>query len=95
MYIPGGIAVGTCGGGVDADQGQVHLTPLRRLRDHTLQQGLEPAGVTPLPEAIGERRPGPELPWHLPPLPAGLEPPDHILELLPQSLGIRAVLTDR
>lgn len=29
------------------------------------------------------------------PLPAGLEPPDHALELLPQALGVRAVLADR
>lgn len=36
-------------------------------------------------------RPGAELPRHLPPLPAGLEPPDHALELLPQLLGVRAV----
>ncbi|MGQ4486775.1 TetR-like C-terminal domain-containing protein [Streptomyces sp. SAS_281] len=36
--------MGACGGGVDADQGQVHLAPLRRLRDQVLQQGFEHSG---------------------------------------------------
>lgn len=37
----------------------------------------------------------PELPRCLPPLPVGCEPPGHALDLLPQSLGLRAVLADR
>ncbi len=45
--------------------------------------------------AVVGGRPGAELRRHLPPLPARPEPPDHTLELLPQPLGVRAVLTDR
>jgi hypothetical protein len=85
---PGSVVVSACGGGVNADQGQVHLTPLRGFRDQALQQGLEDAGVTPLPESVVDGRPGAELLRHLPPLPAGPEPPDHALELLPQPLGV-------
>lgn len=93
---PGRVVVDPGGGGVDADQGQVHLTPLRGFRDQAaLQQGLEDPGVPPLPEAVVDGRPGAEIRRHLPPLPARLEPPDHALELLPQSLGVRAVLADR
>jgi hypothetical protein len=91
---PGSAVVSACGGGVDADQGQVHLTPLRGFRDQALQQGLEDAGVTPLTEAVVDGRPGAELLRHLPPLPAGPEPPDHALDLLPQPLGVRAVPAD-
>ena len=58
---PGGVVVGPGGGGVHADQGQVHLAPLRGLRDQALQQGLEDAGVAPLPEAVVDGRPGAEL----------------------------------
>ncbi|MEV0974208.1 hypothetical protein [Microtetraspora glauca] len=36
---PSRVVVSARGGGVDADQGQVHLTPLRRFRDQALQQG--------------------------------------------------------
>ena len=64
--------VGSGGGGVDAEQGQVHLTPLRGFRDQALQQGLEDADVTPLPEAVVDGRPGAELRRHLPPLPVVL-----------------------
>lgn len=92
---PGCVVVSARGGGGDAHQGQVHLTPLRRFRDQALQQGLEDTGVTPLPEAVVDSRPGTELLRHLPPLPARLGAPDHPLELLPQPLGIRAVLADR
>jgi hypothetical protein len=86
---------GPDGGGVDTDQRQVPLTPLRGFRNQALQQGLEHAGVAPLPETIGHRRPGTEFLRHLPPLPAGPEPPDHALELLAQPLGVRAILADR
>ncbi len=41
---PGGVLVSARGGGVDADQGQVHLAPPHGLRDQALQQGLEDAG---------------------------------------------------
>ena len=41
---PGGVLVSAHGGGVDADQGQVHLAPPHGLRDQALQQGLEDAG---------------------------------------------------
>jgi hypothetical protein len=80
---PGSVVVSARGGGVDADQGQIDLAPLRGFRDQALQQGLEDAGVTPLPEAVVDSRPDAELLRHLPPLSAGLEPPDHTLELLP------------
>jgi hypothetical protein len=90
----GGVVVSARGGGVDTDQGQVHLASLRCFRDQALQQGLENALVTPLPEAVVHSGPGAELLRYLPPLPAGLEPPDHALELPPQPLGIRAVLAD-
>ncbi len=50
---PGCVVVSARGGGVDADQDQIDLTPLRGFRDQTLQQGLEDTGVTPLPEASG------------------------------------------
>lgn len=49
---PGCVVVGSGGGGVDADQGEVHLTPLRGFRDQAFQQGPEDAGVTPLPEVV-------------------------------------------
>src|SRR3954451_23656169 len=49
----------------------------------------------PCPEAVVHSGPGADLLRHLPPLPTGLEPPDHTLELLPEPLGVRAVLTDR
>jgi hypothetical protein len=39
-----GIVVVPGGRGVDDDQGQVDLTPLRRFRAQALQQGLEDAG---------------------------------------------------
>lgn len=51
---PGGVVEGPDRGGVHADQLQVHLTPLRGLRDRALQQGLEDPGVPPLLEADGE-----------------------------------------
>lgn len=91
---PGGVVAGPRGCGVDTDQGQVHLAPLRGLRDQPLQQGLEDSRVTPLAEAVVDGRPGTELSRHLPPLPARLELPDHALELLPQPLGVRTVLAD-
>jgi hypothetical protein len=92
---PGSVVVSARGGGVDADQGKVHLAPLRGFRDHALQQSFEDTGVTPLPEAVGNGRPGAELLRHLPPLAACAEPPDHTFELLSQPLGVRTVLADR
>lgn len=55
----------------------------------------EDAGVPPHPKAAVDRRPQAELAWHLPPLAAGAEPPDHPFELLPQPLGVRPVLAYR
>ncbi|AEH10566.1 hypothetical protein FsymDg_3260 [Candidatus Protofrankia datiscae] len=44
---------------------------------HAAAKTVDDTGVPPLPEPVGHRRPGTEPPGHLPPLPAGTEPPDH------------------
>ncbi|MFJ6565272.1 hypothetical protein ACIQMV_36615 [Streptomyces sp. NPDC091412] len=72
---PGSIVMSARGGGVDADQRQVHLTPLRGFCGQALQQDLEDGGLTPLPHAVVDGRRGTELLRHRPPLPAGPEPP--------------------
>ena len=46
-------------GRVHTDQGQVHPTPFRGLRDQALQQGFEDTGVTPLPETVVHGRHAP------------------------------------
>jgi hypothetical protein len=92
---PGGVVMGADGGGVHADQGQVRPAAAGGLSDQALQQGGEDTGIPPAPEAPIDGRPRPELVRHLTPLCAGPEPPDHPLELIPQPLGVRAVLTYR
>lgn len=58
---PGGVVVGTGGGGVHTDQGQVRLPLAGGLSDHAFQQRGEDAGVPPDPEAAVDRRPRAEL----------------------------------
>jgi hypothetical protein len=58
--------------------------------DHTLQDGDEHPGVTPLPKPVVDRLPGAEPPGHLPPLGAGTELSAHTLELGPQVHRIRS-----
>lgn len=81
----GAEGAGACSGGIHADQRKVHLAPFRAL-----QQGLEHPGVPPPPEAVVDRRPGPEPLRHLPPPAARPKPPDHALELSAQPLGVRS-----
>ena len=92
---PCGIMMGPDRGRVHAGQRHVHQAMLRSLGDRPLEHRGEHPGIPPLPKLAVNGGPVPESLGQLPPFRPVPEPPHDALEVRPQILRVRPVLTDR